>query len=42
VFIPEKFKVSVHTGGHAAAGTSAKASVRIYGTDGDTGWQKLN
>ncbi|MFP3896131.1 MAG: protein kinase domain-containing protein [Anaerolineales bacterium] len=42
VFVTQQFKVSVHTGGDPAAGTSAKASVRIYGKDGDTGWQPLN
>ncbi|MGM0401007.1 MAG: protein kinase domain-containing protein [Chloroflexota bacterium] len=42
VFVQQQFKVSVHTGGDPGAGTSAKASIRIYGEDGDTGWQSLN
>ncbi|MEA3407494.1 MAG: protein kinase [Chloroflexota bacterium] len=42
VFVPQEFKVTVRTGSDPAAGTSAKVSVRIYGADGDTGWQKLN
>ena len=40
--LAQNYSLRVQTGSVAEAGTGAKVSIRIYGEDGDTGWQPLN